>query len=229
MTSHPHHHPAPDLLLAYAAGSLDEGASLLVATHLALCPQCRAEVVRLEEIGGALLEGTEQVAVGEDLLAGVLARLDKPPTPAAIHRPRVTPPPKGAPMGAPMGAPLLPQPLRAYIGGDLDHVRWRVTIPGLHEAAVPCQGGSVKMMRIRAGMGMPRHTHDGDEFTLVLAGGFSDAGGHYLRGDFAATDPSIDHRPVADADGDCICIAFTDAPLRLTGRFLRWLNPILRM
>ncbi|MFV3074698.1 ChrR family anti-sigma-E factor [Niveispirillum fermenti] len=221
MRSHPHHHPAPDLLLAYAAGSLNEGASLLVATHLALCPHCRAEVTRLEEIGGALLEGTEQVAVGDDLLAGVLARLDEPARPL-IRMPDVTPRPP------PAGMPLLPQPLRSYIGGDLDRVRWRLTIPGLHEAAVPCRGGSVKMMRIRAGMGMPRHTHNGDELTLVLAGGFSDADGHYLRGDFAATDPSIDHRPVADADGDCICIAFTDAPLRLTGRFLRWLNPILR-
>ena len=36
------HHIADDLLLSYAAGSLAEGWSLAVATHLALCAECRA-------------------------------------------------------------------------------------------------------------------------------------------------------------------------------------------
>lgn len=217
-SSHPHRHPAPDLLLAYAAGTLAEAPSLVVATHLALCPRCRQEVARLEEIGGALLTDEESVAVSDDLLAGVLARLDDPVPALPPARPRRIAGPR----------PLLPEPLRSYIGGDLDRVRWRRTIPGLQEAVVACAGGTVKIMRIRPGMGMPQHTHGGEEFTLVLQGGFTDESGHYLRGDFAATDPTVDHRPVADEDGDCICVVFTDAPLRLTGRILRWLNPILR-
>lgn len=216
----PQHHPAADLLLAYAAGTLAEGSALLVATHLALCPRCRAEVAGMEAIGGALLEDADTEApVSPGLLSDVLARLDGPPL-AEPPRRRTTTIPPGT-------RPLLPEPLRSHVGGDLDQIRWRLTIPGLHEAAVPCDGGSVRMMRIRSGKGMPRHTHGGDEFTLVLAGGFTDADGHYLRGDFAATDPTVDHRPVADDDGDCICVAFTDAPLRLTGRFMRWLNPFM--
>ena len=35
------HHLTDDLLLAYAAGSLNEGWSLAIATHLSLCPDCR--------------------------------------------------------------------------------------------------------------------------------------------------------------------------------------------
>lgn len=216
----PHHHPGTDLLLAYAAGTLAEGPGLLVATHLALCPLCRAEVAGMEAIGGALLSDGEPVtAVSDGLLSDVLARLDGPPLAEAPRRRH---------HAMPGLAPVLPEPLRSYIGGDVDQIRWRRTIPGLHEADVTCSGGSVRMMRIRPGKGMPRHTHGGDEFTLVLAGGFTDAGGHYLRGDFAATDPTVDHRPVADDGVDCICIAFTDAPLRLTGRFMRWLNPFMR-
>ena len=37
----------------------------------------------------------------------------------------------------------------------------------------------------------------GTELTLVLAGGFSDETGHFLRGDLAEADASVDHRPVA--------------------------------
>ena len=215
----PQHHPDSDLLLSYATGTLAAGPSLIVATHLALCPHCRADVVGMEAIGGALLSADAGVAVSDDLLPGILARLDGPP-------PADPPPPAMVPAGR---MAILPEPLRSQIGGDVDRVRWRLTIPGLHEAAIPCVGGSLRMMRIRPGRGMPRHTHRGDEFTLVLAGGFSDAGGHYGRGDFATTDANIDHRPVADADGDCICVAFNDAPLRLTGLFLRLLNPFLRV
>ena len=84
-------------------------------------------------------------------------------------------------------------------------------------------------MRIKSGTAMPSHTHEGTELTLVLAGGFSDERGHFLRGDLAEVDASVDHRPIADPGDDCICLAVTDAPLRLTGPFGRLLNPFLRI
>ena len=84
-------------------------------------------------------------------------------------------------------------------------------------------------MRIKAGTAMPLHSHDGHELTLVLAGGFSDDDKHFLPGDVAVADASVNHRPVADPGEDCLCLAVTDAPLRLTGPFGRLLNPILRI
>ena len=50
-----------------------------------------------------------------------------------------------------------------------------------------------------------------------------------MRGDVAEADPSVNHQPVADPGEDCICLAVTDAPLRLTGPFGRLLNPFLRI
>jgi len=82
---------------------------------------------------------------------------------------------------------------------------------------------------VKAGAALPQHTHEGAEYTLLLTGGFSDETGHYRRGDVAIADPSIDHRPVADEGEDCICLAVTDAPLRLTGRFGRYLNFLARL
>ena len=43
------HHPEEDLLLAYAAGGTDAAISLILATHLTFCPECRAGVA----LGGA--------------------------------------------------------------------------------------------------------------------------------------------------------------------------------
>ncbi len=75
---------------------------------------------------------------------------------------------------------------------------------------------------------MPNHTHGGNEMTLVLAGGFSDDTGHYERGDVSIADDELVHTPVADPGEDCICLAVTDAPLKLTGPIGRIVNLFMR-
>jgi putative transcriptional regulator len=215
------HHPAEDLLIDYATGALGEAEGLVVATHLALCPDCRATVAAYEAMGGAMLDGIAPEPVGGDLLDRVMARLDEtPPTP--IRRAAVR-------LAAAGHAPVIPQPLRDYVGGDLGEVTWKPVMRGLDEHRIACTGGAkVRLMRIRAGVSMPQHTHKGREMTLVLAGGFTDDTGHFLRGDLSLTDGTVDHVPTADDDGDCVCLAVTDAPLRLTGPIGRLFNPFIR-
>lgn len=197
-----------ELLLEYSAGTLSETPSLLVATHLTLSPSSRKLVRRMEEIAGALFSlggemKSSSLALDADLLTA-------PPNIAhgrhltAQHR-------SGA-------ASDLPTPLASYVGRLAD-VSWRRKIPGLKEFELPGTGDGfdAKLYRIKANRSMPQHTHDGDELTLVLEGGFSDQTGSYQAGDVAIADPSVDHRPHADPDGDCICLAVTRGPLRLTG------------
>ncbi|HEY5337333.1 MAG TPA: zf-HC2 domain-containing protein, partial [Rhizomicrobium sp.] len=112
------HHPADELLLSYAAGATDEGTSLVLATHLALCPACRRTVARAEAAGGALLESAEPVVLGENALQSVLARLDDAtPLPATL---------KSGP-----AATRVPEPLRSYIGADFDALQWKKITKGL--------------------------------------------------------------------------------------------------
>lgn len=94
-------------------------------------------------------------------------------------------------------------------------------------AAYP--GYRTRLLRIARGVGLPHHTHEGFEYTIVLEGGFSDQWGEYLEGDFAIADQEVDHAPVADARDGCLCLAVTDAPLRLTGPLGRFLNLFLRL
>ncbi|MBT5567275.1 MAG: histidine kinase, partial [Rhodospirillaceae bacterium] len=70
------HHPSDDLLWSYAAGSLDEPSSILIATHLSLCPVCRAVVAKAESVGGELFEDLASEDIEAGSLAAVLARLD---------------------------------------------------------------------------------------------------------------------------------------------------------
>ncbi len=220
----PQHHPGDDLLIAYAAGSLEEPVALVVATHLALCPRCRREVDRLEALGGVLMEANEAEPLEEDSLKRTLARLDEA-APDEPVKPAVRPAARST-----EGIPLVPRPLRDYLGEGLDQLDW-TAFRGLEKVELlpECSSHRTRLMRIKSGTAMPTHTHEGSELTLVLAGGFSDEYGHFLRGDVAEVDSSVNHRPVADPGEDCLCLAVTDAPLRLTGPLGRLLNPFLRI
>lgn len=223
----PTHHLSDDIIAAYAAGVLDEPTSLVVASHATLCPICRQAIRDYEQLGGALLAEEPAVPQAQDdnLFTALMRKIDQDPAPCA---PRAGSPRR--PAGERGSAAVLPAPLRACIGGDIDAIKWRFVMPGLEEMRLPVgeDGADARMLRIKAGRAMPRHTHHGDEFTQVFVGGFTDHKGHYVRGDVSITDPSVDHQPVADSDGDCICLAVVGAPLRLTGPIGRLLNPFVR-
>lgn len=124
---------------------------------------------------------------------------------------------------------ILPQSLRRLIGSDLKDIPWRTRLPGLKEYRLhDMDGCHVSMFWIRSGLAVPTHTHRGTELTLVLEGGFSDNIGHYVRGDVSYADDTVDHRPVADDDGDCICFVVTEGDLRLTGPVGRFFAPFIR-
>ncbi len=197
----PIHHPDEALLLEYAAGSLVEAKALLVATHLALCPACRG-VVRTGETAGAALafEGAaEDVGAPPDVSAQAVE---------TARGPVVLPP-----------GPAVPEPLRRYLGAPVSELGWVPVLRGMRTYSLPTFNGrsSVRLLAIEPGRRMPRHTHEGDELTLVLQGSFADVTGNYTRGDVATADASIDHQPQAGAEELCLCLAVEDAPLRLTG------------
>lgn len=228
----PTFHPEPEALLAYAAGDLDEATSVLVATHLALCPGCRAEVRRLEAVGGVLTEAIEPVALAPDALAATLARLDEPAaSPQPVGR---APAVASAPAAADFDRETLlsvPAPLRDFLGGNLSDLPWRWRGPSIREFPLPIGDGGPRasLIRVRPGTALPAHTHTGPETTLVLCGAFVDEGNRFARGDVSIAGSDDDHKPVATPDAECLCFAVIDGPLRLTGPIGRLFNPFLKL
>ncbi len=214
----------------YAAGSLAEAPALLVATHLALCPECRHRVSAFEALGGVLLEELSPAPLGAEALDAVLARLDDP---AALEPPPRTPRATvtAAPATPPRPAPLLPEPLRSYAGGDPDTIAWRRVIGGIEEHVLPVARTDFKacLYRIAPGVVVPRHTHGRSEMLLVLEGAVRDRGMRFGRGDVSFADGGIDHSPAAEPERPCICLAVLDGPLRLTGPIGRWLNRFVKL
>ena len=220
MQNLPTHHPNDERLLDYAAGTAAEPVSLVIASHLAFCPRCRDEVQELDRLGGVLLEEMPPDAMSADSLERILARIERPESPvSAAAGPRLF-----------AGNRDIPQPLRSYLDRPLDDLHWRrcgaiSELPLLPD--VP--NHSTRLLRIRAGAAAPRHTHQGNELTLVLRGSFRDDHGHYCCGDVDEADGDIDHRPIAGDDEDCLCLTVTDAPLKLTSPLGRLINPFVKI
>lgn len=203
-----------ELLLGHAAGTLPEPLQLVVRTHLALSEDGRRRYRVYCALGGALLDTIEPVAVRED----AWDRLNR-----AIDRVE--------PIRLPAGArhdPRVPAPLRAFAPDGFERLPWRNLGPAAEvELPLSAPGYRTRLIRLKGGKSIPRHTHKGHEVTVVLEGSFRDEQGVHRRGDLVIADATVDHSPVADED--CLCLTVTDAPLKLTGPIGRLLNPLLRI
>ena len=205
-----------EFLLEYAAGVLPEGASRLIAAHLTFSPHSRSIVRDAERLGGAMLEiepATEHMSRSSDVRPWDMAALLRPADPSV-------------PLEA---IPDVPAPLRPLIGNHLSGIKWRTFWPGMQTMKLRCPDdpADVSLLRLRPGTGMPIHTHEGDELTLVLQGSYTDETGRYGVGDVAVGNHELTHQPVADSGDHCICLTVVDGPLRFRSPLARLASKLL--
>ncbi|MBO3762148.1 ChrR family anti-sigma-E factor [Ciceribacter sp. L1K22] len=216
------HQVSDELLLEYATGSLSEGWCIAVASHLALSPEGRRRLAAIEAAGGALLK---DIPVAEEDTDDSWSRMKARLSEAG-----------GVAINVPMPArrveateAILPEPLRSYLGADVDALKWKALGRGAYHIKIPTGDPttSVRLLKIPAGKPVPEHGHGGRELTLVLKGSFSDGDDSFGRGDLEEADEDLQHQPVAGKDEDCICLAVTDAPLKFKSPLVRLVQPIL--
>lgn len=213
-----HHIPAR-LIRAYAAGSLPQSFATVVAAHVSLCDDCRAQLAAEELAAGAVLDGLAPAGASagdeSDLRARVLARLDTAPDPLPDEAP-------------PARQGIYPGPVAAALKGRPP--RWSRLGSGVRQMILEGDGeGSVRLLFIPPGKPVPEHSHGGLELTMVLQGSFDDETGHYGVGDVEVADETLEHTPVAGPGAPCIALAATDAPLRFRPLIPRLLQPLFRI
>jgi putative transcriptional regulator len=214
------HHPDDALLAAFAAGTLDLGQHVAIATHLTSCPQCRAWTRSMEHIGGTVLASLPPSAMAQDARARVEARLNDTSEviEPASHASEAT---------APDLPKTLPAFVRRYRFGDWHWVAPRLS---LRPIALPAPSATrVFLLRSDPGMRMLQHSHTGIEMTCVLSGAFSHEGGEFGPGDFDLGDGTVDHRPFVGPGEECVCLVAMQGDLRLNGLLGRLMQPFVRL
>ncbi len=212
------HHPTDEMLAGFAAGALDHGQHVVIATHLVSCLQCRAFMRSMEEVGGALMARLSPAAMSTNALAAVDARLNEPVRPAAAIETDTVPETE---------VPGLPKFVRRYRFGN-----WKWIAPSVHLRPIVLPYPSdTRVFLLKSGPGtkMLQHTHTGIEMTCVLSGAFRQDSARYGPGDFDLGDETIDHRPVVEQGQDCICLVAMQGELRLKGLIGRIVQPFVRL
>lgn len=216
------HHLNDALLMAYSAGTLPEAFSLVVATHISMCDDCRAALAAHEAVGGALLEDTAEAEMSPAALESCLAAIRALPPKGPINVSRA--------VQEDVQRSIFPKPLAEYVDGDVSNVNWRPVGLGVRQAILPTsKEASVRLLYIPAGAEVPDHGHHGTELTLVLQGAFRDEFDRFGPGDIEVADPNVQHTPVAEAGEACICLAATDAPLKFRSILPKIAQPFLRI
>jgi putative transcriptional regulator len=113
------HHPTDSMLAAFAAGTLDHGRHVAIATHLVSCSQCRSFMRSMEHVGGSVLTSLPPAAMSSEALAKVEARLNEPVLPATAYI---------APTVPETEIPGLPKFVRRYRFGN-----WKWIAPSVYE------------------------------------------------------------------------------------------------
>ncbi|RAZ90512.1 transcriptional regulator [Mesorhizobium hawassense] len=211
------HHPSDETLFRHASGTLEPGPRIVVAVHAGGCPVCAGRIGEFEAFGGSLLQEIEP----EEMETGALDRAMAMIEADSSGRRKTAPAPRLA--RADVGI-RLPEALEGCGIGP-----WRWIGPGVRWSRVTLAGdvdANVMLLKVAAGRRLPEHTHVGSEYTHVLKGAFSDARGRYGPGDLDEADDDVQHQPIVDDDGECICIAAVEGQTKLRGLFGRLIQPL---
>ncbi|MGS2718222.1 ChrR family anti-sigma-E factor [Eionea flava] len=242
MNTSPQHHPDKNLLIEYAAGTLETGPAIAISSHLHYCSHCRNEVNKLEQLGGALLSTmsedvvsvssdtknlgsiADQTCDNDDAFTALMSIIDKktsaPVGTSATNAPTV-------PLAKKYAA--LPKSVKKMM--QYNPVNWRRVTRNLHSASLVAGQDkyAVSLQKIRSGGQVPQHDHNALEMTVVLKGSFSDEDSVYQQGDFLLKQPGDKHQPMASSNEDCLCLSVELAPVKLTSMVGRLINPFLRI
>ena len=184
-------HPDLAWLIDYATGSMTPGFHTVIAGHLEVCAECRAQAQTAGRIGTTI--------VG-DSVADITPRV----SPTAIRNlgreSRISPP--------------LPHPrptatnLRDFVASrlafDWASLKWREGVAGLRIAKL--QEGNAErvwLLHAVAGTPLPVHGHSGAELTLILHGAYRGNNQEYRAGDVDENDETVTHQPIVTADDEC--------------------------
>ena len=205
------HHMTRSTLHAYAAGTLCEALSVVAASHLAWCRECRKVVTAA---------GASDVSpLADHALLSPAAANGESALQAMARQPRT------AELAvSDVGDFGLPMPVALRLDGrGLEALRWRRIFPGVAVrdlVLAPGAAGQLRLVRIAPGKALPEHGHVSCELSLVLRGAYRDGLGRYSIGDVADLDGAVIHRPVAEEAG-CIFLVAAETPVRYRSRLSR--------
>jgi putative transcriptional regulator len=209
-------HPDDTMLLEFSAGTLATAPSICVSAHLHFCSKCRAQLLRLDQVGSQLMSEAEPLELEEGAFDKVMANLDSS---------------QQIPVKVDSQQNNYPFSVTKLMKNNLVSQTWKRLSSSVDVARFETgqEDFEVALHKICAGGKTPKHDHHGLEYTVVLKGSFSDENAVYREGDFLIRQPGDVHQPMGAQNGECICLSALSAPIKLTNPLGFLMKPWLRI
>ncbi|CAH0536696.1 ChrR family anti-sigma-E factor [Vibrio marisflavi] len=210
------HHPSHAVLKEFVSGNLPTSLSLIVASHVEMCPECQIIVSKLtEEVALAAFDLTEDHAIFDEA-AYELDDLEDIDTDLVNE---IT----NQPVEQTNTSQVMP--LEIELSGNTIVLPRALSSIGVNEwkglgkisrarLNLDDECRRTSLLCIEKGGSIPAHTHRGFEVTLLLQGTIEDELGSYCAGDFIWLNESHNHTPVTKEG--CVCLTVCDDALHFT-------------
>ena len=205
-----------DAITDYALGTLSPAKHVMLACQSEISEAVAERVAFQEDVAASLIEDGASESLSPLFMGNVLANL---------------PPQEGGKTVAANtnSEGLAPKSLRHMLGHGLTDMKWKSLIPGVAVHDImgnrkTVDGDRLYLLKAKGGMRMPDHSHNGEEWTLILTGSYTVGEKRFTRGDMHIEGEDEIHAPHIDEGEDCICLVMTQGPLRMQG----WLPKVVQ-
>lgn len=217
----PLHTVEDEWLASYCAGSLSPAKDLVVACQAAINPAIAEKLNQIGSVGGVLLETAKGESLSDDFMAGLFRQIDDESS-------AVQPASDAQKLELDVWS-WLPKPLTDFLTRANKPAKWKKLGFGMERLTLMKQGREkLYLLKSRPGLKMPMHSHHGEEWALILQGGYRVGGQDFVRGDLHREDETCTHRPVVDDHGEaCITLVASEGGVKFRNPFLSLFKPIL--
>jgi len=208
-----------DIITDYATGTLSPAKHIMVTCQKEISDEVADRIEFQENLAASMIEGGTSEALSPLFMGNVLAALPAQETDMA---PVQAEPIKG----------ITPKSLRHMLGHGLKDMKWTSLVPGVAVHDIlgnrhTKQGERLYLLKAKGGVKMLEHSHDGEEWTLILTGSYRTGDRRFTRGDLHIEDETTEHAPHIDEGEDCICLVMTQGRLKMKGWLPRLMQPVI--
>jgi putative transcriptional regulator len=205
----------------FAIGALSPARHAIIACQREICADVQAEIEFQEHIAASVMVRDQNEALSPDFFDRFSSRLDAlDDTDCTVDDIKT------------IGSYPMPKYQQIISGTSLSEIKWSHLVPGVSISNIIGNRGVKKgerlyFLKAKGGMKLPDHSHNGEEWTLILSGAYKVGETHYKRGDLHISNDNDEHAPHIEPGDDCICLVMTEGPLKLQGLLPRLLQPVI--